>query len=942
MTPLSGPDEPPRLLRFAVSSGEQLYAIVAELTPSLGARAAARSLHRDLYLDTPDDRLRRRGVICRLRIGTDDRRILSLDVAPRIGGAGTVGTGGQARATVRSTDPAAALAENTSPGRRVRALVDPATLVVRLSLEVDRLTLSGAPDWLGRPRLVLHADRVSLRDGDVSGSLRHLCVHRLRGRGAELVAVAEALRDRFGLAPGAPHPREWAELRLKWARGEPRHDRTGTNGLHRVVPAPTRPPSLLLNADLGLVAFQERVLAMAENAAVQLPERLTFLAIVAANIDELHTVRVAGLRLAAQDLTEEEADDGLTAREQLELVVARLRVLAVRQARCCRECLSLLPAQGLRLVAWAQLSPAQQLVLTERFRDEILPALTPFAVTLSPGHPLPHLQHLTLSMAVTTRDTPRSAPHFTELTLPPGLPRFLAVASTEHVRCVVALEEVVRGNLATLYPHGVVEQAHLFRVTRGGRLPLDEAGTEDMLEAVATAAGARPRNNAVRVEVEAGMPPWVRDLILEDLRREQDSAEPPVGHDLVEPVEGLIDLTSLAGLPLPADVAPALPPLAGGDPLAGLPSMLDAIGEHDLLAHHPFDRFDATVLRFLQESARDETVTGIRITLYRVGDHSPVIDALTEAAQRGKEVVAFVELKARFDEARNVRWARTLEKAGGRVVYGIQELKTHAKMALVVRREDGRLRRYAHVGTGNYNPHTATRYTDLSLFSANEALTGDVADLFNDLTGRTGAPHPLRQGSLVAPRQLLPALLERIEREAAHARAGRPARITMKLNGLSDPDIVRALCDASQSGVSVDLVCRSVCTLRPGVPGRSERVRVVSVVGRLLEHSRIVRFENGGAPEHFIGSADLRPRNLRRRVELLVPIRDDAGRAMLDRLLALYLADGTGWELQSDGEYRARGGSTGAQAMLADECTGHDSVVAPALAAQGAPDARRE
>ena len=908
-------DASPDLLRFAVPTGEQLSAIVAGLSPELRARPPVRSLHRDLYLDTPDDRLRRRGVVCRLRIGTDDRRILSLDVAPRTN---LAGTGDRARAAVRATEPAAALAENTSPGRRVRALVDPAELIVRLTLDVDRLTLAGAADWLGRPRVVLHADRLSLRDGEVTGSLRHLCVHRLRGRGAELARVAELLRERFGLAPGAPHPREWAELRLKWARHEPRRDAAiGSNGLHRASTNPPPTPAGTLNADVGLVAFQERVLAMAEDPATPLRERLRFLAIVADNVDELHTVRVAGLRTAAHDLTEDEADDGLTAAEQLDLVVARLRALGERQARCCGDCLALLPAHGVRLVRWRQLSPAQQDVLAERFRDEIHPALTPYAVTLSPGHPLPHLQHLALSMAVMTRDGPRSAPRFSELALPATLPRFLSVQSAEGGRDVVPLEEVVRGNLALLHPHAMVEHAHLFRVTRGGRLPLDEAGTDDMLEAVAEAAGARPRNTAVRVEVEAGMPPWVCDLILEDLRREQEPTGQPVGHELVEPVEGLLDLRALADLPLPSAPDLEFPPFATAAPLAGQASMLDAVRERDLLAHHPFDRFDATVLRFLREAASDDDVTGIRITLYRVGEHSPVVEALTAAARDGKEVVAFVEVKARFEEVRNVRWARMLERAGGRVVYGLKGLKTHAKVALVVRREAGRLRRYAHIGTGNYNPQTARRYTDLSLFTANDAVTADVADLFNDLTGSAGAPHPLGRGSLVAPRQLLSALLERIEREAAHARAGRLARITMKVNGLSDPDVVGALCLASQAGVSVELICRGVCTLRPGVAGRSDGVRVISVVGRLLEHSRILRFENGGDPEYFIGSADLRPRNLRRRVELLVPVREAGARATLDALLALYLDDETGWELRPDGEYQRRGGTTGAQAALA-------------------------
>jgi polyphosphate kinase len=406
------------------------------------------------------------------------------------------------------------------------------------------------------------------------------------------------------------------------------------------------------------------------------------------------------------------------------------------------------------------------------------------------------------------------------------------------------------------------------------------------------------------------MPAAVRHAVLEDLRRERAPGEQDPGVDDLEETVGPLDLGVAAALPLPDDPALEYPRFRGTQPLPRGRGLFDVLRERDVLVHHPFERFAGSVVRFFEEAAADPDVVAIKVTLYRVGDGSPVAAALLEAARRGKRVVAFVELTARFDEARNVGWARTIEQAGGRVVYGLVGVKTHAKAALVVRREGGALRTYVHVGTGNYNARTALLYTDLSLLSADEALAADVGELFNALTGSSRPPERLSRGALVAPHQLLPALLAHVEREAAHARAGRPATITFKLNGLSDDEVVAALYRASRAGTRVELVVRGICTLRPGVPGLSETIRVVSVVGRFLEHSRIYRFANGGDAEHLIGSADLRPRNLRRRVELLVPVRDPACRAALDDLLALYLADPTAWTLGPSGEY-APGRGTG-------------------------------
>jgi len=364
------------------------------------------------------------------------------------------------------------------------------------------------------------------------------------------------------------------------------------------------------------------------------------------------------------------------------------------------------------------------------------------------------------------------------------------------------------------------------------------------------------------------------------------------------------------------------PTFAGADPLPHDRSLWSLIDERDRLFYHPFDSFDATVVRFFREAAADPDVTAIKMTVYRAGDRSPIVAALVEAATAGKDVVAFVELKARFDEERNIGWAKRLEAAGGRVVYGLVGVKVHAKAALVVRRDGKRLKRYVHTGTGNYNSDTGRRYTDFSLLTSDDDVTADIQGLFNELTGSSRAPNQLTRGCLLSPKQLLPELLARIEREAAHARAGRGGHIRMKLNGLSDPDVVNALFRASQDGVRVELVVRGMCTLRPGVTGTSENVRIISVLGRLLEHARVFCFANAGVPEYYIGSPDLRPRNLRRRVELLVPVKDSGCRAQLDTLLDTYFADPTAWELTSAGEYvRRHGVGPGTQELLLREPT---------------------
>ncbi|HMC55504.1 MAG TPA: polyphosphate kinase 1 [Gemmatimonadaceae bacterium] len=667
-----------------------------------------------------------------------------------------------------------------------------------------------------------------------------------------------------------------------------------------------------LNSELSILEFTARVLALAEDIRTPLRERLRFLAIVAENLDEFFMVRVAGIKRSAQEQNEERTPDGLTPRQQLDLIALHAKALVARQYRCYASCAAEATAHGARVVTWMELDVSRRDQLRAVMRDELLPALTPLAMTLSPGHPFPRLRHLSLSLAVVLLDRPGTAPHFAQVELPDDAPRFTAIPG---MQAVIAIEELVRANLDLLYPSSVIEQAYAFRVTRGADLELDEDRDPSLLRAVEEASRRRFEQPVVRVEVERAMPAVLRDVVLRELRREHGGGS--LDEDDLYEVDGLLDLACVTEVPMIPDAALEYSPFTAADALPHDRSIFAIVDERDRLFHHPFDDYEASVVRFFREAADDPDVTAIKMTVYRAGDQSPIVAALVEAAAHGKDVVAFVELKARFDEERNVGWAKRLEAAGGRVVHGLVGVKNHAKVALVVRREGSRLRRYAHVGTGNYNADTARRYTDLSLLTSDMDLTADIQDLFNELTGSSRAPGQLTRGCLVSPRQLLPELLARVEREAAHARTGRGGHIRMKLNGLSDPDIVSALFRASQDGVRVELVVRGVCTLRPGVAGTSDRITVASVLGRFLEHARVFYFANAGAPEYFIGSADMRPRNLRRRVELLAPVTDPQCRAQLDTILDAYINDPAAWELTSAGEYvRRHGTGPGAQDQL--------------------------
>jgi polyphosphate kinase len=506
---------------------------------------------------------------------------------------------------------------------------------------------------------------------------------------------------------------------------------------------------------------------------------------------------------------------------------------------------------------------------------------------------------LSLAFAVVL-DGGRLSQHYAYLRIPDDLPRFLAVPDSRHL---LPVEELVRAELGGIYPDRHVTGGWLFRITRTSDLDMDERQSGNLLQAMEEDVARRKSNPVVRVEVEAGIPPEVLDILVRELRLAgSPDAAGGIGPE-IRKVRGLLalaDLRELAGTPLSGHAFP------GFDPAVrfreGVP-VWETIRAHNVLVHHPYDDFSASVVRMLADAAVDPDVVAIRMTLYRAGDHSPLVDALQAGARSGKDVSVFVELKARFDEARNTLWVRRLESAGAHVVYGLVGLKNHAKVALIVRREGDGIRRYAHIGTGNYNVGTARVYTDLGMFTADPVIGSELNDLFNQLTGASGPPAGPFHRLLVAPLHLLPELIARIDREAEHARAGRRARIRVKCNGVADADVVRALYRASRAGVDIELSVRGICTLRPGVPGLSDRIRVQSILGRFLEHARIYHFENGGAPEYFIGSADLRPRNLRERVEVLVPVEDEPGRRRLDRLFELERNDPTAWRLEADGRY---------------------------------------
>jgi polyphosphate kinase len=662
-------------------------------------------------------------------------------------------------------------------------------------------------------------------------------------------------------------------------------------------------PALFLNRELSWLDFNARVLHEATDVRTPLLERLKFHAIFSTNLDEFYMVRVAGLRRQLAAGVIQPSPDGLTPAEQLDAIERRVHDLIERQRRDLHEVL--LPAlaeRGVALVRVSDLTAAEWGGIDEFFEAQVFPVLTPLAV--DPGHPFPYISNLSLSLAVEVRDPVKGAVHFARVKVPKSLPRWVATGRPNQF---IPLELVIGANLGALFPGMDVLGWYAFRITRYSDLELNNAEEpEDLLATIEEQVFKRRFGEVVRLEVQADMPAGLRALILEELREDVPTGALPLteAHDGGKLLD-LGDLMALATLELPElrdpPFTPVIPP-----PLAeGERSMFEVIREGDLLVHHPFDSFGASVERFLDDAARDEHVLAIKLTLYRTSGDTAIVRALTEAAQRGKQVAVMVELKARGDETNNITWARTLESFGVHVAYGSAALKTHAKTVLVVRREADGIRRYIHLGTGNYNSKTARTYTDVGFFTCSPSIGADVSDLFNSLTGFSR--QRLYRKLLVAPANMRQRFSELVRREVEHARAGRPARIIAKMNSLSDPEMIGALYAASQAGVDIDLVVRGICCLRPGVPGVSERIRVSSIIGRFLEHSRLWCFANDGAPEYFLGSADWMTRNFDRRVEAVTPVDDASLHPRLQSLLDTCLGDNRqAWDLAPDGSWTQR------------------------------------
>ena len=676
-------------------------------------------------------------------------------------------------------------------------------------------------------------------------------------------------------------------------------------------------PQYFFNREISWLEFNNRVLHEAFDPRTPLLERLKFMAIFSSNLDEYFMVRVAALKeQVAANVTRRSAD-GCTAQEQLNMISQRLRPLVAQQHRHFEQALRpQLATKGVYLLDYIDLNQEQRTYLQQYFDEQIFPVLTPLAI--DPGHPFPYISNLSLNMAVVIQDPANGEELFARVKVPKILPRFLPLP--EHLRLqqkdvpavwtAVPLEQVIAHNLESLFPGMRIQEYYPFRITRDGDLEVAEDEADDLMLAIEQELRKRRFGGSiVRLEVHASMPELVRDM----LRQEME-----LGETDVYEVEGLLclsDLFVLSGLPLPQLKDPvwrsALPNRLRRSTDVDRSSLdleddfFAIIRKQDLMLHHPYYSFSNTVQRFLAQAAQDPDVLAIKTTLYRTSGDSPIVDALITAAENGKQVSVLVELKARFDEENNINWARKLENVGVHVVYGLVGLKTHTKVMLVVRREEGRIRRYVHIGTGNYNPKTARLYTDIGLLSCREDLGADLTDLFNYLTGYS------RQQSyrklLVAPVNLRDRMLSLIHRESEHASNGYHARIVAKMNALVDPKMIVALYEASQAGVQIDLIVRGMCCLRPQLPSISENIRVVSIVGRFLEHSRIFYFHNQGQEEVFIGSADWMTRNLDRRVEAVVPIDDPAIAKDLQEILGILLADNRqAWDLQSDGHYIQR------------------------------------
>jgi polyphosphate kinase len=656
-------------------------------------------------------------------------------------------------------------------------------------------------------------------------------------------------------------------------------------------------PAHYLNRELSWLEFNARVLAEAASADVPLFERLKFLGIFASNLDEFFMVRVAGLQAQTHRTITEVPPDGLTPHEQLVAISARAHALVENLYRLwTTEMIPALRRVGIVILRPEELGAVELAALDERFQTDIFPILTPLAI--DPGHPFPHLRNKTINLGIMfSREYEGEEPGFGVIQVPSMLSRLMRVRVEGYPRAFVLLEDVIARHVKDFFPSARLRGTYPFRVTRNWDLEIDEEEGEDLLETIQAELRRRDRGNAVRVEigmgggVEASVQRLCRALRIDPALDVYRVSGPLHIADLLA-IVGEEERRDLRDEPFTPQVAP---------PLRDAEDIFAAIRERDVLLHHPYDSF-ATVVEFIARAADDPNVLAIKQTLYRTGGDSPIVKSLARAAENGKQVTAIVELKARFDEASNIQWARTLEQSGVQVIYGLLGLKTHVKALLVVRREKDKLRRYVHLSTGNYNPQTARLYTDLGLLTANREIGEDVTSLFNLLTGYS-APHKWNR-LVVAPLGLHEAILGLIAREAAHARAGRKAEIVAQMNALVDVDVIDALYAASQAGVDIRLTVRSICCLRPGIPGLSDRIQVRAVIDRFLEHKRLFSFANGGNEEVYLSSADWMPRNFHRRVEVLIPLIDPAIRARAAEILGTLMVDNAKtWELNADGSY---------------------------------------
>ncbi len=663
------------------------------------------------------------------------------------------------------------------------------------------------------------------------------------------------------------------------------------------------PGDRFLDRELSWLHFNTRVLELAEDHQLPLLERVRFLAIFANNLDEFFMVRVAGLKRRMAAGVAVRAASGLLPREVLEAIWARTRELMVRHADCFHDQINPeLAKEQIEILRWSDLDADAQGRMHELFGSRVFPVLTPLAV--DPAHPFPYISGLSLNLAVMVRNPRTGTEHFARVKVPQILPRFVPVDPQRFV----PLEDVIAAHLDQLFPGMEILQHHTFRVTRNEDLEVEEDDAENLLQALERELMRRRFGPPVRLEVEASIDPHVLDLLVSELG---------VSVEEVCRLTGPLDLTGLSAI---ADLDradlkyPAFVPATHRD-LAEVesshpPDVFTAMRQHEVLLHHPYDSFSTSVQRFIEQAAADPQVLAIKQTLYRTNEESPIVDALVDAAEAGIQVLVVVEIKARFDEEANIRWARQLEHSGCHVVYGLIGLKTHCKLSLVVRDEPDGLRRYAHIGTGNYNPKTARLYEDIGLLTSDPALTADLSVLFNHLSGYALTTEYRRL--LVAPRAIRTGLIERIRNEVAHHQAGRPARIRIKANSLVDEACIDALYEASRAGVPIDLWIRSICALKPGVPGLSDTIRVRSILGRFLEHSRVYWFEAGGSPEVWTGSADLMHRNLDRRVEALIQITEPDHIDEVARVFDLAFDTGTAaWVLHADTWTQARTGAGG-------------------------------